>query len=363
MTIIFACILACAISFALTFLIRNIIAPKLKCMDIPTDARRMHAKPIPLIGGLGIYIAFTVSALAFGYGSTAIPYILGGGIIVVCGILDDKYTVSPLCKLLCQCAAGIILCLFGVTVQHICFFGFHIPMGIFQYPMTVLWVMAVSNAFNLIDGLDGLCSGITVIASGGVGLLAIANGHSEVFVCAMILMLATLGFLPHNTHPAKIFLGDTGSMFLGFVMAAMCINVVYVDETHIPTVVAIVLIGLPVFDTSYAIVRRLMRKQKITMGDKEHVHHILCNRYSHPRAVALMYLASIICVGIALFTAGGGVFEAIGYGLIALAIAFGVIRFRITSAEKKAKEESADTEATKSEEASEKADASNDDPL
>ena len=145
MTIIFACIIACVISFALTFPIRMIIAPKLKFLDIPTDGRRMHTEPIPLIGGLGIYIAFTVATLVFGYANDALPYILGGGIIVICGLFDDRFSIKPIYKLICQFAAGTVLCLFGVTVQHICFFGYHIQMGIFQYPMTVLWVITVSS--------------------------------------------------------------------------------------------------------------------------------------------------------------------------------------------------------------------------
>ena len=332
--LIIACIIACAITFALTFPIRKVIAPKFKFLDIPKDERRMHTKPIPLIGGLGIYIAFTVASLVFGYGENALPYILGGGIIVVCGLFDDRFDIKPIYKIICQAAAGTVLCLFGVTVQHVCFFGYHLQMGIFQYPMTVLWVMAVTNAFNLIDGLDGLCTGISVISAGGIGLLALATGQTEVFVCAMILMTSALGFLPHNAHPAKIFLGDTGSMFLGFVMSALSINSVYVDGTHVPTMVAIVLIGLPVFDTSYAIIRRIIRKKKITEGDKEHVHHVLCRRYTLPQAVALMYLASVICVGIALFTAGEGIFEAIGYVLMAAAVIFGAIRFRLKPEEK-----------------------------
>ena len=330
MTVIWACLLAFAISLGITFPIRKIIAPKLGFMDVPTDARRMHTKAMPLIGGFGIYVAFAAAATVFGYADTALPYILGGGIIVVCGLLDDRFSIKPKYKLLFQLAAGVVLCLFGVTVQHICFFGYHIQMGILQYPMTVLWVAAVTNAFNLIDGLDGLCTSITVISSGGVGLIALTNGHDGVFVCAMILMCAALGFLPHNAHPAKIFLGDTGSMLFGFIMAAMSIDVVYVDGTHIPTMVAIILIGLPVFDTSYAIVRRLYHRQHIMSGDKNHVHHVLSRRYSHAKAVVFMCLASIVCVAIALLATGGGIYEAIGYVLTAAAIAVAIARFALT---------------------------------
>ena len=327
MTVIFACLTAFLISLVITLPIRKIIAPKFGFMDVPTDNRRMHKTAMPLIGGLGIYIAFTVAAIAFGHIETALPYVIGGGIIVVCGILDDRFSVKPVYKLLFQLAAGVVLCVFGVTVQHLCFFGHHLQMGIFSYPLTVIWVMAVTNAFNLIDGLDGLCTGITVIASGGVGLLALTNGTDGVFVCAMLLMCAALGFLPHNIHPAKIFLGDTGSMLLGFIMAAMCIDVVYVEGTHIPTMVAIILIGVPVFDTAFAIIRRIYNKKPIMSGDKNHIHHVLFRRYSLAKAVALIYFASMLCVGIALLSTGGVIFEAAGYALALAAIAFGVIRF------------------------------------
>ena len=329
MTVIFACLLAFVLSLALTFPIRKVIAPRFGFMDVPRDPRHIHKKATPLIGGLGIYIAFTVAAIVFGHGETALPYIIGGGIVVFCGVIDDRISLSPKIKLLFQLASGVVLCLFGVTVQHICFFGYHIEMGIFQYPMTVLWVAAVSNAFNLIDGLDGLCTGITVVASGGVGLIALTNGYGEVFVCAMLLMCSALGFLPHNAHPAKIFLGDTGSLFFGFVMSAMCIDVVYVENTHVPTMVAIILIGLPVFDTSYAIVRRIYNHQGIMTGDKNHIHHVLMRRYSHGKAVVFMVLASLVCVGIALLATGGGIYEAIGYALTAVAVGVAVYRFAI----------------------------------
>ena len=330
MAVIFACILAFVLSFALTFPIRKWIAPRLGFMDVPTDARRMHKTAIPLIGGLGVYIAFAVSVAAFGYGEKALPYIIGGGIIVVCGLLDDRFSIKPKYKLLFQLAAGVVLCLFGVTVQHICFFGYHIKMGVLQYPMTVLWVAAVSNAFNLIDGLDGLCTGITVIASGGVGLLALTNGYDAVFVCAMVLMCAALGFLPHNVNPARIFLGDTGSLLFGFIMAAMSIDVAYIDGTHVPTMVVIMLIGVPVFDTTFAIIRRLYNRQHIMQGDKKHVHHVLSRRYSHVKAVILIYFASIVCVGIALISTGGALFEAIGYALTVAAVIFGIVRIGLT---------------------------------
>ena len=328
-TMVIACISAFALSFALTFPIKKYIAPKLGFMDHPTDERRMHTDSIPRGGGVVVYVVFSLCALVFGHGRTALPYILGGGIIVLCGLADDRFSLKPWVKLVCQALAGVVLCFFDVTVEHLCAFNVIIDTWIFEYPLTVLWVIAVTNAFNLIDGLDGLCSGITIISAGGVGLLALTNGHSEVFVCAMLLMCSALGFLPHNVHPASIFLGDTGSMLFGFVMAAMCNDVTYVSDTAIPSLVAVTLIGVPVFDTTYAIVRRVYRKKHIMLGDKDHVHHVLSRRYSHPKAVVLIYLASIVCVGIALLMTGGVLCEVVGYILFVLSVGYGVLRFGI----------------------------------
>ncbi|MBR2460332.1 MAG: undecaprenyl/decaprenyl-phosphate alpha-N-acetylglucosaminyl 1-phosphate transferase [Clostridia bacterium] len=327
--LLFACILAVVISFAFTFPIRKYIAPKLGFMDHPKDGRRMHTEAKPLIGGLSVYVAFSVSSLVFGYGETALPFILGGGLIVLCGMADDRFSIKPIYKLICQALAGVLLCFFDVTVEHLCVFNTVIDLGILKYPMTVLWVVAVTNAFNLIDGLDGLCTGLSIISSGGVGLLALANGHSEVFVCAMILMCAALGFLVHNVYPARIFLGDTGAMFFGFVLAAMSMEVTYVSDTKIPSIVVITLIGLPVFDTTYAIIRRICRKKHIMEGDKEHIHHVLCRSHSQPVTVALMYLAAVVCVGISLIMTGGTSGEAIGYVLAAAAVAYGIYRFGV----------------------------------
>ena len=329
MMLIFACVLAFALSLALTFPIRMIIAPKFGFMDIPKDNRRMHKVATPLIGGLGIYIAFTVASLVFGFAKETLPYIIGGGIIVLCGIADDKFSIRPIFKILCQIVAGIILCVFGVTLNQICVFGHILDLGIFAYPITVIWVIGITNSLNLIDGMDGLCSGITVIAAGGAGLVALTNGNMPVFVCAMILMCSGLGFLPHNIHPAKIFLGDTGSMFFGFILAALTVDVTHLDNGGLPSLVTIALIGVPFFDTTYAIIRRLIRRKKIMEGDKEHVHHVLSRKYSHSKTVLLMYMASIFCVGIALVMTGGFAWEIVGYGLFLLAVAYGVLRFAV----------------------------------
>lgn len=333
MTVI-ACICAFVISFLVTVLIRY-IAPKLGFMDVPEDGRRMHTNATPLIGGLAVYVAFCLSSLLIDEMSLILPYIVGGAIIVLGGLIDDKISLHAGIKLLFQVASGVVLCLFDVTVEHICFFGHAVEVGIFEYPLTVLWVVAITNALNLIDGLDGLCTGLSVIISGGIGLTALLNSHSDVFVCAMLFMCACLGFFPHNRYPARIFAGDTGAMFFGFMLATLCIDVTFVSDTLIPSMLPIVLLGIPIFDTVYAIIRRSHAGANIFKGDKQHIHHLLCERYSHSKAVLLLSLAALICDGIALLMTGGLAGELVGYVLAAAAAVYGYLRFRVTPPRKK----------------------------
>lgn len=327
--ILLACICAFIISFVLTVLIYKYIAPCAGFMDTPSDDRRMHTKATPLIGGLAVYIAFCLSTLFLEDVSVSLPYLLGGAVIVLCGMIDDRFSLHAGIKLLFQIIAGIVLCALDVTVEHICFFGHTVDVGIFEYPLTVLWIVAVTNALNLIDGLDGLCTGLSIIISGGIALTAILNGHSEVFVCAMIFMCACLGFLPHNKHPAKIFAGDTGSMFFGFALATMCMEVTFVSDTVLPSALPIVLLGIPIFDTVFAIIRRLRAGTNIFKGDKKHIHHVLSERYSHSKAVLLLSLAALLCDGIALLMTGGLIGETVGYVLTLIAVIYAAISFGI----------------------------------
>ncbi len=333
--IIIACICAFVISFLVTVLIYRYIAPKAGFMDIPEDGRRMHTDATPLIGGLAVYVAFCISSIFINDPTLTLPYIIGGAIIVLGGLIDDKISLHAGIKLLFQIASGTVLCIFDVTVEHICFFGHAVDVGAFEYPLTVLWVVAITNALNLIDGLDGLCTGLSVIISGGIGLTALLNGHTDVFFCAMLFMCACLGFLPHNRYPAKIFAGDTGAMFFGFMLATLCIDVTFVSDTTVPSMLPIVLLGIPIFDTLYAIVRRVRARANIFKGDKKHIHHLLSERYSHSKAVLLLSLAALICDGIALLMTGGIVGETVGYVLTVAAVIYAVLRFWVLPSRKK----------------------------
>lgn len=292
------CICAFIISLVITVPIRKYAAPKLGFIDKPTDDRRMHSNAVPLGGGIAVYIAFCTVILLYG-ANLGIPYIIGGTLIVICGLIDDRISLHASIKLIFQFAASIVLCIFGITIESIELFGHCISTGIFEYPLTVIWVIAITNAFNLIDGLDGLCVGLSSIAAGGIAVFAWIGSMTEIAVLASVFMFACIGFFLHNVYPAKIFAGDTGAMFFGFMLAALCMQLSFKSDATVSALVPTVLLGIPIFDTVYAVIRRLRAKTNIFKGDKKHIHHVLSERFSHPTAVLILLLFALICFGIA----------------------------------------------------------------
>ena len=250
-------------------------------------------------------------------------------IIVTVGIVDDKFSIGPLAKILGQAFAGIALCLFGITVDTLWFFGFKLDLGLLTYPFTVVWVVIISNIFNLIDALDGLCCGVSILSAARLALMAVREGQERVTASALVFIFACLGFLPHNTRPAKIFMGDTGAMLCGFVLAALSCQSVYSENYTQPALIPIVIFGIPIFDAVFAIVRRLGSGKSVFVGDKLHVHHRLNDRYGHVRAVILLYMGTLVLAGIAMIMRYSIAGEIVACGLFLLAIAYGVVRFGI----------------------------------
>lgn len=327
-TIFLPCLCALILGFVLTFPLKK-LAKAFGFMDVPSDGRRMHTEPIPRIGGLAIYVAFSVALCVTGNISAVLPYIFAGAIVAVLGIIDDKHPLNAPIKLAGQMLAGICLCFFGITVDNIRLLGLNIDTGILAYPLTVIFVIAVINIFNLIDGLDGLCCGLSVISACGLILLTVLAGASDVTVIALVFVFACVGFLPHNTHTARIFMGDTGSMLCGTVLASLICQTVFSAEYEFSALTVLALIGIPVFDTAFAIVRRIYNKTNIFTGDKKHVHHRLSARYGHCKAVLLMYAGGLFLAGIALLTGFAPAGEIVGAVLLLLCAAYGVIRFGI----------------------------------
>ena len=292
-------ILAGIISFVSTPLIRK-LAFKIGAVDIPKDNRRVHKKPMPLIGGLAIAIGVFIGMLIFTpIDTTTISIVLGGSVILIAGIIDDIRELSPRYKMLFQLLAGIILIIGGVKVDFITN-PFAQGSGIIylnwlSIPITLFWVVGITNTLNFIDGLDGLSAGVAMISSLSLMIVAARFGQSTVVILAALVAGACLGFLPFNFNPAKIFMGDTGAMFLGFMLAAISIEGVMKSVAAIAVIAPIIILGVPIFDTTFAIFRRLLNGQSVSTADKGHLHHRLLNRgFSQKKAVLILYAMSAL---------------------------------------------------------------------
>ena len=326
--VVIAVLVAAATAFFLTFGVRK-LSPTLGFMDVPKDDRRMHQTATPRAGGIAVYIAFVVALCITGLWELLLPYAVCGLIIMAVGLADDKISISPKLKLFGQMLAGIALCLFGITVEEIALFGFELKLGWVSYPLTVIWVIAITNIFNLIDGLDGLCCGMTIIGAGAIALLAHFDGNVKLSACALVFISACLGFLPHNAYKAKIFIGDCGAMLCGFTLAALSCQSVFDAEMPTPSLAAIVIFGIPLFDATFAVFRRLANKSNIFIGDKKHVHHRLSERYGHRNAVILLYVGALLLGGIALLMGASLLCEIIGTILALLVLVYAIVRFGV----------------------------------
>ncbi len=292
-------VISVVISLFMTPIVKR-IAVSVGAMDIPKDERRVHNKPMPLMGGLAIYISVIISSLIFlPIDKTLISIIIGGTIIVISGIIDDIKDLSPKVKLLFQIIAAIVLIFGDVKIDFITnpFTKSNklIPLNGFSIPITIFWVVGITNTLNLIDGLDGLSSGVAMIAS--LSFLFVANkfNYIPVIIMSSIVAGSCLGFLPYNFNPAKIFMGDTGALFLGFMLASISIEGVMKSVATIAIVVPIIILGVPIFDTTFAIFRRLLNGKSIAEADKGHLHHRLLEMgFSQRKTVLILYSISAI---------------------------------------------------------------------
>jgi UDP-GlcNAc:undecaprenyl-phosphate GlcNAc-1-phosphate transferase len=294
-----ALLTAAGVAFLATpFVIR--LARKIGAMDVPKDGRRMHKLPIPRLGGLAIFLGFVVAVLIFVKPDLQTQGILMGAIIIVImGAVDDAVSLKPVPRLVIQTVAALIPVLSGVRVQYITNFNFLSPepyhnIGFFSIPATIIWIVGLTNAVNWIDGLDGLAVGVSTTAAFSmfiVSLFVAPNSTLPIIVAA--LAGACLGFIPYNLNPAKIFMGDTGSMFLGFILATLSVQGLFKFYAVISFAVPFLILGLPIFDTAITIIRRIMRGKSPMQADRGHLHHRLIDMgLSQKQAVALMYSVS-----------------------------------------------------------------------
>lgn len=280
-----------------------VLADKTGAMDAP-DARKVHKGPMPRIGGLAIYCGFMVSVLLmlnFGeltpeIANGVIGLLLGGTLIVIIGLIDDYKNLPAKVKLLGQIVAACVVVYFDVRIDFITDpFGDYLYLEYLAAPATVFWIVGLTNTVNLIDGLDGLAAGVSTIASITIMLVALQENVTLVALFTAALAGAAIGFLRYNFNPARIFMGDTGSMFLGFILAGVSVIGAVKSTATIALIVPILALGLPIMDTTFAIIRRYRGGVPIFKPDKGHLHHRLLDLgFSQKQAVLLMYVISAL---------------------------------------------------------------------
>lgn len=260
-----------------------VLAAKTGAMDAP-DARKVHKGPMPRIGGLAIYCGFMAAILAMlnfaeltqEVANGVIGLLLGGTLIVIIGLIDDYKNLPAKVKLLGQILAACVVVYFDVRIDVITDpFGDYLYLEYLAAPATVFWIVGLTNTVNLIDGLDGLAAGVSTIASITIMLVALQEDVMIVALFTAALAGAALGFLRYNFNPAKIFMGDTGSMFLGFILAGISVIGAVKCTATIALIVPILALGLPIMDTTFAIIRRYRGGVPIFKPDKGHLHHRL----------------------------------------------------------------------------------------
>ncbi|MFD0870460.1 phospho-N-acetylmuramoyl-pentapeptide-transferase [Chlamydia abortus] len=290
---------SCVLAVILTPLVKK-FAVWFGAIDVPNH-RSVHTRIMPRMGGLAIFLAFVATffiispALNDFDTHVVLGLILGGAIIVFVGALDDKYNLSPKIKLAGQLAAAGVVIAFGMQIDYIKLpFGDAIDLNSWiSIPITIFWIVGVTNAINLIDGLDGLSAGVSAIATSAILVLAIMMGNLTVIVISLILLGSIVGFLFYNFHPAKIFMGDSGSLFLGFSLATLSI-LGFKSATIVSFLVPLAILGVPISDTLMAIIRRKLNKKPIFTADKGHLHHCLMGLgFSMRKTVLIIYGISL----------------------------------------------------------------------
>ena len=289
---------------AITFLISALLTPLVKkiaihigALDYP-NARKIHKVPMPRLGGLAIYVAFLIGYAIFGEINTQM-------ISILIGIFDDIKPIKARYKLLAQIFAALFVVIYGqVYFTEISFLGLKIYISKYlSYAISTLFIVAITNSINIIDGLDGLAAGVSSIYFLTIAIIAfLINQIGGLDIILSLIMLgATLGFLLYNFPPARIFMGDTGSLFLGYMISIIAL-LGFKITTITSLVVPLCILAIPIFDTAFAILRRLLKHQNIGVADKEHFHHqLLKMRYSPTASILIIYFINILFAAVSIF--------------------------------------------------------------
>lgn len=318
-----------------TFIISMITVPTVKkiaihvnALDIPNE-RKVHSKPMPRLGGIAIFFAFLVGYMFFGEMTKEMNSILiGSFIILLTGIIDDIKPLSPKNKIIGQLISAFVIVFYGkILLANVTFFGINLEFNILAYPISILFIIACMNIINLIDGLDGLASGISSIFFMTIIIICFFQGRiiGLDYTLTLIMLGSTLGFLVHNFYPAKIFLGDSGSLFLGFIISV--ISLLGFKGTILTSVfVPLLILAVPILDTLFAILRRIFHHHKISDADKQHLHHqLLGMKFSHRNTVLIIYGVNILFALASIFYLLGeeiSIFIRIGIYILLLVLVF-----------------------------------------
>ena len=276
------------------------LAKKKGFLDVPKDERRVHKEPIPVGGGIAMVISVTILILYYlPINKGLIMTILASLVIALSGLYDDKKDLSPKLKFLFQILAGVLLVLGGMKIEFVTNpFDSHdalLILNILSIPVTIFWVCGITNTINLIDGLDGLASGVSMICAISMFFITYRMGRYEVSIVCALVAGACLGFLPFNFTPAKIFMGDTGALYLGFMLSYISISGFLKQAAILMIFVPVLILGVPVFDTAFAMVRRKLSGKSMVEADKGHLHHRLLKMGLNQRqTVVILYSISAI---------------------------------------------------------------------
>lgn len=310
-------ILSLGVSALISFLSTPVVkkmAYKVGAIDVPKDERRMHDHPIPRLGGLAIALAFLLTVFLLTEIDLQTQGILLGAILIlVLGILDDCLTLRAMPKFIVQILAAIIVVSHGCTIRYLTnpfstVPGATIDLGILSAPLTIIWIVTITNAVNFIDGLDGLAVGVSGISCASMLVIALVVSEQNIAIIMAALLGACVGFIPYNFNPAKIFMGDTGSTFLGFILATMSIQGLFKVYAIVSFAVPFIILGVPFFDICFAVVRRLWHHQNPMTADRGHIHHRLMDMgFSQKQSVAITYtLTGILGLAAVLLASSGG---------------------------------------------------------
>lgn len=330
-------------AFIITLILSLLITPviiklahRLNFIDRPGE-RKINKKIIATAGGTAIYLAFMIPLRFFLPANQTIKGIMiGGTFMLILGLLDDKFEISALLKFLGQILGALILIYYGVKVNFITNpFGGFIYLGIYTVPFTVFWIVSIINTINLIDGLDGLAAGVSIIAV--LTLFAVALQENQIVAPMLAVLLAgsCFGFLKYNFNPAKIFMGDTGSMFIGYIIAAVSITGALKSAAAVTIFVPMLALAIPILDTTFAIVRRIFNDRPIGEADHGHIHHrLLAIGMNQKQAVVSVYVISAI-LGTIAFVINGIKFDhaLIIFVSVILIIIYGAKKLGIFSVE------------------------------